>query len=167
MLVPPDPVRAQVAHGGEAEGEVQRRQQHVDAKGRPAVLAGQFPQALGEGEGGRGGVEAGGRVVGSFGGLGRVGPSWGVGGEWGSARGACEEVVIVVVGEGAAGGAAGQEVEEGGRLLWWGEGCCVVEGLLEGGAEGWGITEELEGLHDWWAVVMRVRVQRRSSAAGS
>ena len=67
MLVASDPVRAQVAHGGEAEGEVERREQHVDAKGRPAVLAGQLPQALREGEGGRGGVWGGGRGVGGVG----------------------------------------------------------------------------------------------------
>lgn len=84
MLVASDPVRAQVAHGGEAEGEVERREQRVDAEGRPAVLAGQLPQALREGEGGRGG----GRGVGG-GGFRRVG------------------------GVGAAGRGAGEGVEEG------------------------------------------------------
>lgn len=49
VLVAADAVRAQVPHRGEAEGEVERGEEHVDPERRPAVLAGQLPQALREG----------------------------------------------------------------------------------------------------------------------
>lgn len=77
----------------------------------------------------------------SGGGVGRAGVS---------ARGACEEV-----GEGAAAGVAGEKVEEGRGLVSRGSGCCI-EGLLEGGAEVGGVAEELEWLHGWWTVVIRL-----------
>lgn len=128
MLPPANPLRPQPAHRDEAEWKVDRREREVDAYGRPAILAGEFAEALGEGEGGgrgEGGGGVGGRRVGGegVGGLERGGGLVGEGAFAGGVYGGSSRRGL---GEAPGTREAGGEVGEG----EWARGLNVV-GLLE------------------------------------